>query len=419
MVYESANGDLVGWIIASLVLVGSMALAAAVCRRPASALIFILAVALRFGLSAASSFGLFLPPDADRLDFHLQASQMATTEDDPGEVVIGHQVYTAILALFYRMFGTSIFLGCIVSTIPFVFAQVYLLRFLRFWGYDKFETMALLLFGFAPAMLLYANFTYREPLQILLMLMGLYYGFSLRRNPSLGNVLLCTLSLFAFGMLHSKFFVVVPLILILIFFWPPARPSGQVRSRRKSALPSIVAGLIVVTLAVIGVLSQSSSNSLVDTLTTGNVADYMLDQKYALQGIAPRTMMPIQIESASVTELILKAPLILLQYMFAPIAPFLVQEAQDLVALADTVLRSILLFSAISEIRRSRSPYASELRLLLVIYVVFSLVAALGTAAVGTAIRHQIKVSWILVLLGTPGLARMIRSLLVGPRRPE
>ena len=50
----------------------------------------------------------------------------------------------------------------------------------------------------------------------------------------------------------------------------------------------------------------------------------------------------------------------------------------------------------------------NEAWFLLLLYVSFSMIAALGTWTVGTAIRHQIKASWILIILGAPILNRWV-----------
>jgi hypothetical protein len=154
-------------------------------------------------------------------------------------------------------------------------------------------------------------------------------------------------------------------------------------------------------------------NYLVQTLMGGQVSDYLMQMKDMGDVLSARTALPFRLESTNPLEIVVKTPLILFQYMFAPLAPWAVSEPQDLVALVDTVLRTVMLVYALRFSRRAPRTQRGDLVVLLLIYFVFSAIAAMGTAAVGTAIRHQIKVSWILVLLGRPALLRRRREAAV------
>jgi hypothetical protein len=114
-----------------------------------------------------------------------------------------------------------------------------------------------------------------------------------------------------------------------------------------------------------------------------------------------------------VLGLVKTIPLIFVYYMFAPF-PWQVGSVRDIYALIESMLRFVLLFSAVSSWRRSSGEARSYYGFLLIVVLGMELVWALGTINWGTATRHHILGYSVIVLLGAPGLILFMRRLHFG-----
>jgi hypothetical protein len=105
--------------------------------------------------------------------------------------------------------------------------------------------------------------------------------------------------------------------------------------------------------------------------------------------------------------------MVFVEYMFAPF-PWQVENAKDVWALLESMLRFVLLFFAVYTWRRSSGEVRSCYGFLLIVVLGLELGWALGTANWGTAARHHVVGHSVIVLLGAPGLILFIRELQYG-----
>jgi hypothetical protein len=110
-------------------------------------------------------------------------------------------------------------------------------------------------------------------------------------------------------------------------------------------------------------------------------------------------------------------PIVLLQFLVAPLLPFRPDSALDIAAAGDGLIRIALLLLAISRVRRAKGQQKLVLGFLLGAYLAYCVLLAAGTGNAGTALRHQIKASWLLVIVGGPPFAAWIFGQLPGSRR--
>jgi hypothetical protein len=403
---DSLSGNVAGTVLILLVLAASVWLAVSSARTAGGRFLFVTAVALRAALSALSAFGVMFLADSDRLDFHNAAASLAQGAMSSADVSDGSLFYVRVLSGLYAVFGPSMLLGSVVALLAFALSMHFLLKTSRLFGGNA-ESLLILAFGFSPAMLYFANYTYREPLQILFVILSVYNALMLRRTGSVWRLCAMTVCLGIFSLLHSAFFLISPVIFVATLFFK--RSDGRRRSP-SARFAEILATLFIAAVSGVAFFNSFSNIRVIQVAMEGNVVNTIYNAKYLMIQLGARTVLPVQLESSSLAELIWKSPLMVIQFMFAPIIPWIVGAAQDLLAVLDTALRSAFLFAAIRQVRMTRDARRSEMLFLLIIYAAFVLLGAMGTTTVGTAMRHQIKASWILVLLGAPFLGRLFQT---------
>lgn len=408
---ESLSGDIVSLIVFALA-VALPAIAAgpgAVTR--SEHLVLLLSTLSRALLCLLSASGVFLPPISDSLDFHIEASAMASGAQALDFSRPSSQVFTGLQSLLYSLFGSSLLLADSVGVLAFAGCGIAFLAIARRLYGSRPIPLALTLFCFAPAGLLYANFNYREPYQTLFLLLSAYFALRYRDKAKLGDLAATGLFLMAFASLHGKFFILAPLILLLTVLLPGSALGRNALKR----LPGVSVAIALTLLFGAWMNLSMSDNEIARAVSTGSVGEYLSDLGGTASAIAARTSMPYFPSGGSSVDLIAVSPLLFVQYMFAPVFPWLVTESQDLVALTDTLVRILAMAACVLAYRRAGRTERDALLFLLLFYIAASVVACLGTWTVGTAMRHQIKASWALLIVSAPVLSAWVRSIAPRP----
>jgi hypothetical protein len=118
-----------------------------------------------------------------------------------------------------------------------------------------------------------------------------------------------------------------------------------------------------------------------------------------------RTVFPWALGSGP-SEIVLYSPILLIQFLFAPIVPFMVRSPQDVVALVDTLARVVFLFLTYRAYVRGGRDRRRMILYLAANYLAFCMIATIGTTTVGTAMRHHLKMFWIVIATGMLPFAR-------------
>jgi hypothetical protein len=116
------------------------------------------------------------------------------------------------------------------------------------------------------------------------------------------------------------------------------------------------------------------------------------------------------LDTSSVHGLVTTIPMVFAEYMFAPF-PWQVENVKDIYALLESILRFLLLFSALSSWHRSSGEARSCYGFLLTAVLGMELMWALGTVNWGTAARHHVPGYSVIVLLGAPSVILFMRKL--------
>ena len=320
-------------------------------------------------------------------------------------LISGSTIYVHFLGFFYRVFGSSHFLGKELSVLAFVLSCVVLVKLVDHLDLRRFRVGIVLLFGLLPSAMIFTSVTLRESWQALFFLLSVYWAIRLWKQPDILNLPFLLISTFCLAMMHHGLSRFAAYMIIISVYWGVLGRKKNVRWARH--IRFLFAGLLIVCLIM---LAQKVGN--------------LLNVERALEGIEGvrqsllkdenvRTVYSFMLDTSSVYGLVTTIPMVFVQYMFAPF-PWQVENVKDIYALFESMLRFLLLFFAISSWRRSSGEVRSCYSFLLITVLGMELTWALGTVNWGTAIRHHVPGYGVIVLLGAPRLILFMQKLQFG-----
>jgi hypothetical protein len=317
----------------------------------------------------------------------------------------GFSNYINFLGFFYRAFGTSLFLGQELSVLAFVLSCVVLIKLVDHLDLRRFRVGIVLFFGLLPSAMIYRSMTLRESWQALFFLLFVYWAIRLWKRTSILNGSFLLMSGFCMSILHLGLANYVVYLVVISVYWSIAGRKKNVRWARH--LRFLFTGILVVCVILL-------AQKLGWFITPGEGLEAGAELRRALSNNDVRTVYSYTRDtSTSVYGLVTTIPMIFIQYMFAPF-PWQAENAMDVCALLESMLRFALFFFAISSWWRSSGEARSCYSFLFIAFLGMELVWALGTANWGTAIRHHIPGYGVFVLLGAPRLILFMRQFQLG-----
>ena len=309
--------------------------------------------------------------------------------------------YTNSLALLYRAFGASFLFGNELSVLAFTLSCVVLVKLVDLLDLWRFRVGIILFFGLLPSSVIFRSVTLRESWQALFFLLSVYWAIRLWKRPGILTVSFMLMSAFCMAVLHNGLKVYAIYLVLFSIYW-------GIFSRKKSAhLPRSARFLFAGVLAAcIFVFTQKMEIFM--TVGEGLVSIEAFRQDATT--IHARSNYGDILDTSSVYGLVTTIPMVFTQYMFAPF-PWQVENAKDVYAFLESMLRFALLFFAVFFWRRSSGEVRSYSGFLLIVVLCMELIWALGTINWGTATRHHVPGYSVIVLLGAPGLILFMQSL--------
>lgn len=363
-------------------------------------------------LAILSAAGIALPAHADNLDFHGVAVAFAHG-GFPEVSGPSSRLWSYAISYVYAVLDGSLWLGYALNQWIYVLLLIQLLAFCKETGVGQFRWLIVVAFSLLPSSLLFNNFLLREPLQILCLIIAVRHMERFRRLGHARSLLVAFAALVPFGAIHNGFFLFAPIALAGAIMARVFLPPGGQRLRRVpgAAMAGLALGMALLAASVVAVGSFSEHRRVAQIME----GDFDVSEAIeASAGRGGRTAFPWRPPVAGLAGLVY-SPIQLFQFLFAPVVPFMIGQPRDLLAAFDVATRVLMLLGVVLSYRRA-DPDARRMILFLVgTYVVFCLVASIGTHTVGTALRHQLKVFWIIIALGLPGL---MGSFAAAPSRP-
>jgi hypothetical protein len=346
------------------------------------------------------------PPSLDNLSFHLRALSFVYGTFDYELRGPNSFYWSYAIAQIYQVFGDSFILAYIVNQYIFFFLLLQVMKFADEIRMSGTALGAVFLLAFLPSSLLFANLLYREPFQMLCTVVAMRMLERFRQTGSYVWFCAAALPMIPYGIIHNNFFVFGPMMLVMgavgrVFF----APRGAIANPfAKMATLLVAAAALAVTMVYVG-------TALEYTRAGGAIAGD-IDLAEGLATSTARTTLPWAPPPGPV-GILLYSPVLLVQFIFAPIMPFMVTSAVDIVPAVDVLFRALMLYGTCRFYRNANGEGRKLVLFLLMFYFAFCFLSAVGTSTVGTAMRHQLKVFWLLLPMGLAGL---YPRLLAAPR---
>jgi hypothetical protein len=289
----------------------------------------------------------------------------------------------------------------VLSVLAFTLSCIVLVRLVSLLDLERFRIGIVLFFGLLPSSVIFSSVTLRESWQALFFLLSVYWVIRLWKRPGILTVSFMLMSAFCMAVLHNGLMLYTIYFILASIYWVVSGYKKGVRSKR--LVRFLFAGLAIACVIMV-------TQKMGWYITVGHGLEKAEYFRQAAATIPARATYGVVLDTSSVLGLVKTIPMIFAQYMFAPF-PWQVQNAKDVHALLESMLRFVLLFFAVYSWRRSSGEVRSYYGFLLIILLGMELVWALGTVNWGTAIRHRVPGYSVIVLLGAPGLILFMRRL--------
>lgn len=209
------------------------------------------------------------------------------------------------------------------------------------------------------------------------------------------------------GVFHNGLIAFAPVLVLLIALWRIQGSRTRLGFVSRRGLVLLVASLPIVALGV-GFVAR-----LARTGITGSHALQLVGSRRIIEAVrsyreggmdvAARANYGVKLDISSPGSAAKSLMLMAVNYMFAPF-PWQVRSPLDAYGMLESVLRFALLVGAFRLWWRLRGPPRRLVALMLVIYFGLAAMWGIGTVNYGTALRHHLTTTWILLLLGGPAL---------------
>ncbi len=368
-------------------------------------------LAIWFTLSAHHAVSItnaYIMPDSglvanDSHAFH-NAAQLAASAGSY-HFSAGSAFYGDILGLAYAVGGSSLFFGQETSVVAYVLSCVVLLKLMDLLEISKARTAVILVYGLMPAALLYRAQTLREAWQILFFMSCVYGLLRFRLQNLIGGLAQAVVSALFLGLLHNGLVMYAAFLLFCGLLYRFGNSKGL--SLRKMAAMA-VSILMVGTLAVAMAMKKLPQTAAVDALSDGEALTYA--QNYRKHSkVDARAAYGIALETSSPIALVQSSSLLFVYFMLTPF-PWQISASVDVYGALESYFRLLLIFACVYSWRRSMGIRRQMSLFMLTLYLSMSFMWGLGTVNWGTAMRHHVVGTWIIVLLGLPPLIAWVKK---------
>lgn len=359
----------------------------------------------------------------------------------------GEHLYANYLARVLAL-GESIYFVFLLNVLFFVISLFYFIRISELLSLKGNRRTNIFLYSMWPSVVYFTTLNYREPFELYLLIVAVYFGLSGSKSDSFLRMLVSMILLFLMGMFHIKGLVYLSPVLFLILVCYKF-PFTVISVSKKIILIIIMSVAVYLSQGMhrdyLYEVSRSMMKSQVENKISDNKESHTEKEKTPSARVLlfeknknifyknrnyhtsepgyadtfmrkvifyreslfwvrpPRTAFVSKISDSSIPKFIASYFLVYMEYLFAPFI-FQINSFLGLLAYAESVFRVLLFASTLLLLKRR-----PEARVLFVIYLAITAMWAIGVVSYGAAIRHHIQTNWILVLLGVPMIAEYIR----------
>lgn len=346
-------------------------------------------LALRVGMAcwnglAGPSFG--ATADADK--FQRFAVAVSEGRWAPGADLTGF-TYAYLLGLLYRLTGPSLLLGSLISCGAWLASAVLLVAAMRLLRVSsRSQVIAMVVYAALPSSVIWTSVTLREPYQLLCVNLMLYGSLQILIQRDLHGWLWLFGGVADGALLHEAIMGVglfIALVLMLHWLW---NAEGMRRYRVPAAAVLLVA---MVTGGFIGFRTLYPTH----TLNGGPAAAIELYLERGLR-FPSRTVYRGGVSIGSNAELIVFVPASVFAYLFEPM-PWRVNAPIDAGFVTENVVRAVLIGFVLAGLLKERKSARFNVAFVFAAYLCLEMLWSFGTFNWGTAARHHIPATGLLL----------------------
>lgn len=349
----------------------------------------VLGLVLRVGVSLWNGLaGPSLGANADARNFHQFAVAVSEGRSAPGADLTAFS-YAYALGEVYKVFGASLLLGSLLSCAAWLASALVLRSSLRLQQVSSAAQFAgLMVYALLPSSVLWTSVTLREPYQLLCVNVMMHAALRILTRPSFGPFLWLLAGAVFGALLHGTLLVFAAAVIGTLLMVGLSR-----LGRSRLARLSLVGGTTLVLIVTAAVAFQwayprydfsgGPAAALQKHLETGMV-------------LASRTAYIHDPTVRGNADLVWLVPTGFAKYLFEPM-PWRITRWLDLGFIAENLLRALLIGLAVAALWRLQGVERQRVAMVLIWYLTIEFVWSVGTFNWGTAARHHIPATGLLL----------------------
>lgn len=333
----------------------------------------------------------------DAETFHSAAAKMAALGTWP-EVSMGTKFYELILTATYRVFGAHLLVGQSLSVVAAASTLVLIDRVAVSVGMQdaRIRSAIILVSGLYPAFLYHGALTFREPYELLGLVVGTYFVLNMFQKFSWTCVAGAIGGFLFMGLFHHVLLgicIVLICLFVLLLYSPKL---GNVRGTASLAglmLLISATGYVVIT----NIPITLENNYVKEIRKEHGIINAIARYRASIERVQPRTSFGLTVQADSVSGFASSAAMNYWYYLARPFMSDL-RRVGDVVPFAGSVVRLVLL-AGLLWLVLSRRAFNRNLAYCLGMYLIVTGVWSLGTTNYGQAFRHHSLTDWLAVFM--------------------
>jgi len=355
-------------------------------------------VILRVFLAIINVYYITLPgAEYDAITFH-EIALLVSKSWDNINLNIGW-IYATILGVIYKYTFDTLFMGCVVSVFAWFISAIILKKTLNDLNFIDFNVKTILFFyAFLPSSLIFTSITLREPFQLLLYNLMIFFLVNIFYNNKKKYIPLLLLALVALAMLHKIFlFLAIFIILLLILLI-----LNKFNYKYKISF-------CIIFFLIFYFFYENIYSFFLTKLPIDKMSIYQIMQGHINNMTISRASYNNDIIIINnFYDIILYSIRSLINYFLQPF-PSNHQNIFDTFLFIENLLRLFFIIFIFVNICKFTNINYTYFIILFVIYFLTEFLWALGTNNWGSAVRHHLPVSGILLLLSFYSIKKIIK----------
>jgi hypothetical protein len=323
---------------------------------------------------------------------------------------LGSDSYRNILGGLFYLFGSSMFLACMLSVTAYVASLFPLIEICKALKLRNIQTHIIAAYSFLPSMVLFGSVALREAMQVCFFMFAISYFIQFYSHRKIRFFIIAVFFSFLMGILHFGLLLFaggMTTLFILMNYNQSNKSFVYTKSKFYTYL--LLAIMIGTIITFLPSLDQFGVVSII--LQGENIAEFT--EQYREGGIVlnARSAYDLQIDYSSIFNLFTSLFMILFYYIAYPF-PWKVSAIIDIYACLEAMWRCLLIYYSFKGLSQASGDVKKIITILIILYFSLALIWASGTNNFGNGMRHNLTHYWILTITGLPYLILSLRKFI-------